>query len=459
MTLKKPLFVLCVVVMAAFVVGLAAPAWANVYASSLKVTGDKSFSYILNEDATAGVQIQVWQVGGGMVYSEDLGVKGKGVHNYTWSGAGGVVGNSYQIKIVAAATGYGGWTKISDDSNTALCHWLPRGVVVNQDQRSADFGQIYIGNSQGGTDHLGTNTPTGIYKVNPDGTANGWGAAGVDWGTAAHRLKVALGADDNHLYMADVYDDTAYEISPDLQSSIKLNDSSNLSNYGASNAQWVRAIVVTGSQAAGNRKIYLCDSNYYDTEHKGLVMYDLGANSRATPGDKGTQYIGPSYFTYYPYDVERDAAGNWYMNNYRATAGQAPFLMKFMDGTPPINTPAWEASNQYTYGMAISINEKFGWVAGVNYNTGMVYVFNKETGALISSFDSGTRGEDLAFDAAGNIYVADAYDEYTRIWSPGGANSFTTTSYFTFDVVPEPSAFVALLAGLPGLLIFKRRRN
>ena len=53
-----------------------------------------------------------------------------------------------------------------------------------------------------------------------------------------------------------------------------------------------------GTQAAGNRKIYLVNGNYYDTARKGLIRYDLGANATATPGDTGTQIIGPTYLAH-----------------------------------------------------------------------------------------------------------------------------------------------------------------
>jgi flagellar hook assembly protein FlgD len=77
-----------------------------------------SLSYILNEDANTGVAMQVWQVGGGMVHSENLGGQTKGTHNWAWNGTGYVPGNSYKIKIVASDDGYGGWTKISVDQTS-----------------------------------------------------------------------------------------------------------------------------------------------------------------------------------------------------------------------------------------------------------------------------------------------------------------------------------------------------
>ncbi len=64
----------------------------------------------------------------------------------------------------------------------------------------------------------------------------------------------------------------------------------------------------------------------------------------------------------------------------------------------------------------------------------MVYVFDKTTGVAQGSFDGGNHGLDVSYDAAGNIYTADSYDELTRIFSPPGANNFTSQSWFSLDL-------------------------
>ena len=192
----------------------------------------------------------------------------------------------------------------------------------------------------------------------------------------------------------------------------------------------------------------------------GLISYDLGANATATAGDTGTQVIGQSAWSgFYPYDVARDSNGDWYLNTYRATAGQAPAIIKFNGaGTLPLDDDMiWEASNQYTYPYGIDINETAGLVAYAHYNNGYVYLFDMATGAFMESFDAGTRGRELAFDAAGNLVVVDSTVEYARFWSPGGWWETYYGSDGTFSVVPEPSTLSLLALG--GLALLLRRRS
>ncbi len=465
MTLNKPLFVVSVLAMAAFVVGLAVPASANVYASGLTVTGDKSISYILNENADTGIQMQVWQVGGGMVYSQDLGALDKGTHNWTWNGAGGVAGNSYSIKIVASSAGHTGWTKISDDST--LCQFEnPRGLAVNTYQNTANFGKIYVSNVRTSPTATGRAMQNGTYALNADCTDDGFHTGGVAWTNTSTTTAARHGCvgPDGHLYLADYSNDLAYEFSEDMSTATLLIDGTNKTAN-----QWVRDICVTGTGA--DRKIYLANPYWVsggDLSRTGIVGYDLGTNTRVTPGDTGTEIINfADNGLLYPYDVKRDSAGDWYSSQYRATAGTGAPLIKWQDGSAPIGPGniMWQADQAYTYNNGFDIYEPGNLIAYCNFYSGdgSVYIFDMATGAYVDQFATGTETyktpRDIAFDAAGNIVTVDNYTERMRIWSPGGENSFTTTSYFAFDVVPEPSSMLALLAGIPGLLIFKRRRH
>lgn len=449
MTPKKSLCIVSVLVMAALVAGLAVPTWANVYASSMTASGDRSFSYILNENAS-NVVVEVWQVGGGMVYSQALGAQTKGLNNWNWSGLGGAIGDNYKVKVTASSAGYADWTKISVNQATTN-FWLPTGVSVDKNQASANFGKIYVSNGQGGTTGAGTATSAGIYRLNADTSSDLYGNGGHNWGTGQHQMKSTIG-EDGHLYVADFIDDTAWEFNDTLTGETQIISAGNRTA-----SQYCEAIAVTGTQAAGNRKIYAVNSNYNDTARKGLIMYDLG--SASTASGTGTQYIGPSAWTYYPKDVVRDSAGNWYMNSYRGNQNQEFPIAKFADGTPPINTKEWSASSFYYYSYAVDVYEPYGWAAYVNYLNGRVEIFDINTGAYIGGLAAGPKGRDISFDAAGNIYTVDSVNEWMYVWSPSGANSFTTESWFTVTGVPEPSSLLALLAGLPGLLVFRRRRQ
>lgn len=441
----------------ALVLALAgAPAWANVYASGLTKTAVNAFSYTLNENADSGVTVQVWEVGGGMVYSENIGAQAKGSQSWSWNGTGYQPGKTYKAKIIAVDDGYSGWTQISADQ-TSTSFYTPLGVSVYKDQNSSKFGSIYISNAVAGTTTYGRACQDGIYVLKADASDAGFTTGGVAWTGTSSPMHSVVGP-DGHLYVADLSNDMVYEFNDDLSSATPLIAASNRTAN-----QWVESIWVEGTQAAGNRSIYLVNSNYNDTARKGLIKYDLGGNAMAAAGDTGTQYIGPSYFTYYPRDVVRDSAGNWYLNQYRSDPAQAAAITKFLDDPMnlPINTPAWETAKTAPYNGAygIDIDEGRGWVAYGNYYDGWVRIFDIETGAYVTGFDAGSRLREVAFDAAGNIITVDNITEWARIWSPGdGPNSFTTESWFELTAVPEPSSLVALFVALPALALTRRRR-
>jgi len=444
---KASLVPLCVVLL---LVVATTPAWANVYASGLSQTGINSMTYILNENADSGVTVEMWEVGGGMVYSENLGAQAKGTQSWTWNGTGYVGGNQYTARVVASDNGYMTWTQINTDA-TPTSFYFPCGVSVNTNQTSPNFGKIYVSESQGGLTVFGRTVSSGIYMLNADASDDGYANGGKDWAAAGTLApwKSTIGPDD-HLYVTDYSNDLAFEFSGDMSTATQLIDGTNKTA-----GQYVEGIHVDGTGAS--RDLYLVNSHYLDGR-RGMIKYDIGVGPTVATNDTGTQYIGPGYFAFYPRDVARDSSGDWYMNNFRSTAGQAPPVMKFTDAAPPINVAAWEASSAYTGAYGIDIYEPRGWIAYGGYYNGYVYVFDMATGAYITEFDAGSRIREVAFDAAGNIVTVDNSTEWARIWSPGvGGNSFTTESYFTM-VIPEPTSLSALLLGLP-VLLFRRRRK
>lgn len=440
---------LLVSVAACALASLPAAVYANVYASGLQAVGDDGLSFILNENADTNVKVEVL-ADGVPVYTEDLGPKAAGTHTWSWSGAGFVTGANHTVKITASDDGYAGWTQISDEVGSNLTHFeRPRGVAVQNDPGTANYGKVYVGQATNYATVSGRAMSSGVYMLNADGSDAGHATGGYDWsGAGVLAPNKMLFGPDGHLYVADNSNDFAVEFSADMSSTVQLTDASNLgTNY-------IGALWVEGTQAGGNRKIYAVD-NHYTSPTIGVIEYNLGGNATATSGDTGTQRVGPAGLEYYAMDVERDSAGNWYVNEFRSEINQANALTKFApDGT----TILWESditdpTRQGAYGIAL--DEGRGVIAYGHYYTGEVVIYDMISGLEVDSFDAGSRILDLDWDSAGNLYTCDNLLERLRIWSPGtGLNSFTTESYFT--IIPEPATLVLLTLG--GFLLRRRVR-
>ena len=106
------------------------------------------------------------------------------------------------------------------------------------------------------------------------------------------------------------YSLSCYEIDPnDLSTAVQLIDASNKTDQ-----QYVNSIWVTGTQAGGDRKIYLVNGRYTDPR-VGLIEYDLGANAAVPANEVGVQVVtGVRLASYYDKDVSRDSDGEWYLS-------------------------------------------------------------------------------------------------------------------------------------------------
>jgi len=453
----------------------ASSAWANVYASGLRQIAPDTASYILNEDADAGVTVEVWKVGGGMVYSENLGAQAKGTHSWTWNGTGYTPGSTYQMKIRASSAGYGTWTKLT--TNTTLNNFYsPRGVSVNRNPGSQYFGRIYVSESVGGTTAAGRVTQDGIYMLNADvtdavGQGNTARNGGVAWSTTNSPFRVEVGP-DNNVYLGDWSDlhSGLWMGDPDFVSATELLDSTGRDSTGMNTTHGsISGFVVEGSGAA--RTIYTCDEDLPSPtsgQRGSIWRYDIGTNSSFSGPPSGLLYDdlgtgGNLIFNYYN-DLVRASDGTWWYSQDRS-GGSTDYLLSLMqisaDGTSVLwkSVPALasnSAADPLRRTRALAWDPVHDWLALATYNAGKVLIFDDDTKTIVATIEMGSTAtnRDVAFDAAGNLYVVDNITERLQIWSPpDGPNSFTTDSYF--DIVPEPAT--VLLLGVPALFLRRRR--
>jgi len=449
----------------------ASTALANVYPSAVVLDtssagttcGTAKVTFVLNENAdgdgvSPGLKIEVLNASNAVVRTVNIARALRGTHTFQWDGrddAGNPLSGTFKFRITATDDGYTTWTQIDGNPATQATHFeRPLGVAVNKNPASPNYGKIYVCQATALSTASGRTMQDGIYMLNADITDAGFSDGGVDWSdtasaTAGTPLRCVVGPDD-HLYVIHYKNDDVYEFSADMSTAWVVVGRSN-GNFTSN--QWVRGVWVTGTQATGDRVIYLVNSNYNDVERKGVIRYTLGGAATAT--GLGEQYVARAYFSYYPYDIAFDSAGNCYVSHYRANPNIIAPLAKFAPSTTlPITTPVWEASRTYTYPEGHDICEERGWVAYGHYSDGNVYFFSMADGSFIQNFKSGSRIRDIAFDAAGNVYTVDNTVERLRVWSPpDGPNSKDiTTATFTITknsggptITDQPDDVVVLL--------------
>ncbi len=433
-----------IVLSAAIVVATtSSAAFANAYASGITPYGSDGASFVLNENA-ASVAL-VLDGGGGGTYALPTT---RGVHSFSLSDFGVMGAHSFSIEVTSSTAP--GWTQIGvDEMSTSF--YSPRGIAVNKNASSSLFGSVYVSNAAAGYTVFGRGCQDGIYTLNAAMQDLGFADGGVDWSGSYGPWKSTVGPDD-HLYVCNYNDDTLYEMSGDFASAVQI-----IGPEDKFEGQFVSSVWVDGTQADGNRMVYAGSSNY---PTYGVIRYALG--SAAEADGPGETYISPDAYGFYPYDIAKDSDGDWYSIQYRWADAQAPNASKIDgSGTVPLGDDPleilWDTEDQTGGGYCMDIFEEAGIVAvgftGGETVTGVVRFYDMETGDFLSEFDPGmTYVRDLAFDAAGNLYVGDNSTEWVRVFSPGGDFEFATDGWF---VIPEPASLVLLAFGAMALV---RRR-
>ena len=427
------------------VLGIASNSYANVYATKLAVsstvitTGATNttveISFLLNEAADSGVDVKIYS-GASVVRTITLATAAKGSHSVTWDGtdAGGTTlpDGDYTFEVTAADDGYLDYTKISDDLLTVM--YSPKGVSINRDPESAHFGTVYISNGFAGTSANtgGVYNGDGIYLFSAAQDSLTFSDGGVSWGHSSNSPnKTSIGS-DGRLYVTDYGADELFVFDADVspESAFRILDADNKVTDQYISANWVH-----GSDAS--RVIYTADAHY--ATGQGILEYAIGLEDTMIAGDYGSVAIERPNNGYYQLDVETDQAGNIYFCQKRADPNQAYPLLKYppYNGTTlTIDDTLWTVPMTYAGANGIALDEGSNRIAWGDYYSGNVYVHDATTGAVLDTFATGqSRTQDLAFDAAGNLYTIDNGSEYWHIWSaPDGSNSFTTPGQATITI-------------------------
>jgi hypothetical protein len=307
---------------------------ANVYATDIKVNGSLytvtndgpspvTISYRLNEAATLGVTVAIWQrtnsvatISGGTNWGLNTVVWG-GTNN---SGATVAQGN-YSISITAAASGFTNWQQISVDTNAGNYAFYPNGMAVNNNTNSPYYGRVVVGcgyaNGTATNPVSGAIIRDGIYKMNADGSfadEGGFGYGGYtmdDYGnlstnempTASFVVpwRLRIGGDDR-IYMLDWSDEGAI-VAFDMEvttNQVVIDEGSGSPWFGKLGGPHTYAnnpdisLFVYGvinfdvsSTDTTNAAVWLCSADY---QSPGIFMYHLKDGASDT-NDNGTQAV------------------------------------------------------------------------------------------------------------------------------------------------------------------------
>lgn len=442
------------------VLGLVSAAMAVPYASGVVQNGANS-TFVLNED---GANVKIVYDGGATVVN--MGTLNKGTYTFD-----ATLGSSYQIKVSKSAAP--GWTQISDDNLIQSRYYSPKGVSVNRNSASSNFGRIYVAEGLGGSAGGGARTTTdGIYVMTADqGDVLGQGdtafAGGINWTTGGGNSpwKITVAPDDS-VYIADW---------SDLNSGVwrcNANPQSNfdeiLTNAGRTSTGLVAG--VHGSVASvyiegtgANTVMYTLDEDFDAGSGMGSILrYDIGTQTgySGTPSEQTKD--SPNRIMNSNMDFVRDSDGSWWICQYRYTdSDSVPTLSHWADGA---SSPSWTSGTSTVAldrGYGILAIDNLNDLIAVGTNNSKIYILDISDPSNVALVDTiahaGATIRDLDFDAAGNLYVVSSSSETLRIYSPGGDWMAITGSDGSFVLIPEPAAIILLALG--GLACMRRRRT
>ena len=428
---------------------------ANIYASELSISPANEFKFTLNEDASS-VFITVYKEGETLT-SYNAGALNKGAQVIT-NPFGKTNYDTWCVTASSRPVAYP--VKISDDS-PIFQFYSGRGVAVDNNPESPFFGRVYVSESAGGLISEGT-------PVNPRTTQKGiyiLDAALSDvtnQGAKSYTGNIAWGANVNASYQY-----APRGITTDASGKVYISDSS----FGNSGIYIMDAAhpasdfspLFGGTLNTSNGQVTVDGTFIHDpiedikiigsgTETKlftynrpaspvagGIYRYDIGtavlpwvsAPSATIYDDmQNGNLLQNSYG-----QIASDTHGGWWMCQYRAGTGGAsvPALIHATNGKLDYNC---SSSLPSSYQGAMAVNAD-GSALAIGTKAGKVEVFNvvydasnKPTLTAKCSIDWGEATDylqNMAFDAAGNLYLISNYNERLMVYSlPKSDNTYTT---------------------------------
>jgi hypothetical protein len=431
----------------------------------------------------------------------------------TLDAGGSATSGVYSVEIEANDNvGSSGYEMISYDTGPDSWYWSSAGVAANTRQASPYFGMTYVAERTGGTSSNdgGGLTPRGIFLHDSYGryfgqsyaSAYASGNSVIDWASYADYegspWGVTVGPDDrtyafvlssNGLPEGVVDGGVAVGDALFSTASVEIiltfdHDAISDALVVGLGADRVLYTVEQTSERTGSDNDEEGDGDGFDAAH--IMKYALGESTGAFTG--AGEVVIPTATLGYPFRIEMDSEGYLYVVQQvwdaLAIANNIYGLSKWdISGVTP--TEIWHIGLNDAPEHEDSLANA-GDARATNFNglgldeaSGLVYVsrkhtprplhnvmsYNMSTGAFEASFcaaqsivgtdtvdlsgGGGSSIRDVNVDAAGNVMVVNSSFEAFRIYSPAGANSYTTVSSTKIDVTNGTTDVEEISSELP----------
>jgi len=439
---------------------------AHPYASGI-TNQSGTVSWVLNELAT---DVKIIFDNGAVI--NDLG-SAPVVGTNTFSFAGHT---NFSISVFKIGSNF--INQISSDANIYNSFGGPRGVVVNTNSKTWNFGRIYVANANPITGNS-RSTTKGIYTMDAAsedylGLGNTAALAGMTLGatTTYSPLKLGLGPDDA-LYVGDAGTVTIaglWRIDPNLVTASNIFNVVNVTNIdklrsGTNFGRIIGTPNITGSLAGGNLKLTVTawDMNVINpagtyapvtTNYQDIYQYNIGSGPLTwkTYPSVVTNPISIGTVNTVTMDAQVAPDGKYFITAYRnsPTDGNTNVCVLSSNGATNLWDSKTQSKNYFgdstsdhcsivNTSISISPDDHYVMIQGGNNMTFLLMSLTNGVPDIStlttnnpSDDDSGGTCWASTWDAADNIYVTSGGSDYLRIFSPGLTTTCTTSNDATF---------------------------
>jgi hexosaminidase len=439
---------------------LAHLAGAHPYASGL-TNQNGAISWVLNEPAT---DVKILFDNGKV--TNDLGASPiVGTNTF-------LLGAHTNFAIVVYKVGSNTLAQISSDANVNNNFWGPRGVAVNPNPKTWNFGRVYVVNASAGSVPLRTLTK-GVYAMDAASEdclnlGNTGATAGMSLGnnTTYSPYKLSVGPDD-YVYIGDAASSViggVWRVDPSLKTSANFfglaNPSTNTTTTGTNFGRAIGTPNVSGTLAASNLVLtlmewdlnYSSNGTYFPTAlgYQNLYRYNITNGVlpwRSTPNIVSNP-IGLGNVNGVVGDMQIAPDGKYFITMARTTTSDGTTNVCVLDKTG--TNILWDSKTQsasyfhdttndhlalHNYSIAVSPDDKYVLIQGqVNNNFMIMSLTNgvPDISTLTTNTTVGANGGSTCYaatwDAADNIYVTSGGSDTLRIFSPGLTSTCVTSN-------------------------------